>query len=243
MLGIGRRLLSEENQWRLQILRHTLRRLRKGRLHRRECNICGFRGLFHPHGWPIRPEARCPSCRALERHRLAKLWFDQQPHAFRGKRVLHFAPEPAVRRFIEPVAAEYVTADIKPGRADLQLDIEALAVPDASFEVVICSHVLEHVDDKLALSHVNRILKPGGFAVIMTPVVEGWARTFENPGISDPDEREFHFGQADHRRIFGADIRSRIAQAGFRVEEFTADGLATSRYGIGRGAKIFIASR
>lgn len=45
--------------------------------------------------------------------------------------------------------------------------------PDASFDVVICEQVLEHLGDEqlsFALSEMNRVLKPGGAALIGTPV-------------------------------------------------------------------------
>ena len=63
----------------------------------------------------------------------------------------------------------YVTADLEPG-FDIQVDIENLAVEDASFDVVICSHVLEHVNDTLALASIHRVLRPGGILIAMVPI-------------------------------------------------------------------------
>ena len=70
------------------------------------------------------------------------------------------------------------------------LDIEAIAVPDASYDCVVCSHVLEHVDDAKALCEIYRVLKPGGVALIMLPVIEGWATTYENPHVTSPEDQE-----------------------------------------------------
>ncbi|MDH5631391.1 MAG: class I SAM-dependent methyltransferase [Gammaproteobacteria bacterium] len=55
----------------------------------------------------------------------------------------------------------------------LQDITETWGFPDASFDVVICEQVLEHLGDKdlqFALSEMNRVLKPGGSALIGTPV-------------------------------------------------------------------------
>ncbi len=78
--------------------------------------------------------------------------------------------------------------DIAPGKADRVLNIEAIASPDASYDCVVCSHVLEHVDDKKALSEIYRVLRPGGVALIMLPVIEGWAKTYENPAVTSPED-------------------------------------------------------
>ena len=83
-------------------------------------------------------------------------------------------------RFIKPICQEYVTADLQPRGVDIKLDIEALDLKDSRFEIVVCSHVLEHVDDRRALSELYRVITPSGFALLMFPVVEGWATTYED---------------------------------------------------------------
>src|SRR5271165_5021252 len=48
--------------------------------------------------------------------------------------------------------------------------LETAGLPDASFDVVLLNHVIEHIDDPLrTLRLVNRILKPAGHFVIETP--------------------------------------------------------------------------
>jgi SAM-dependent methyltransferase len=209
----------------------------------RECNMCGYRGKFVGYGRPMRLDARCTSCGSLERHRLFKLWLDGSPDSVRGKDVLHFAPEPGVAQQLRPLAKRYASADIDPHEAELQIDIENMALPDRSFDCVVCFHVLEHVNDALALKEMYRILRPGGVAVLMTPVIEGWSTTYENPAVSTPAQRRLHFGQEDHVRYFGADIRQRIRDAGFDLDEFTALEPMVSRYGLTRGEKVFLAIR
>ena len=123
------------------------------------------------------------------------------------------------------------------------VDIERIALPDASADLIVCSHVLEHVDDNRALAELFRVLRPGGTLVLLTPVVEGWQQTYENPAILDPQQRQLHFGQEDHVRYFGADLRMRIRRAGFELDEFSAIEPNVSRYSLIRGEKVFVARR
>ena len=210
---------------------------------RRACNICGRSGRFLAFGEPLRFDARCPGCGAMERHRLVALWIAQHRERLAQAVVLHFAPEHALSRLLRPLARQYITADIDPGRADVALDIEAIDRPDASVDVVVCNHVLEHVDDRRALSELRRVLRPGGLALLTFPIVEGWERTYEDDGCRDPAERRRRFGQSDHVRYYGRDVRDRIRQAGFALEEFTAEEPHVDAYALLRGEKIFLAMR
>jgi SAM-dependent methyltransferase len=230
--------------WRMIVgARYFGARLARQSHHPRICNVCGYQGLFGPAGGGLRMDAKCPRCNSAERHRLFKLWLDGNRERLKAAEVLHFAPEKGLSALIRPLARSYRTADILPGRADLVLDIERIGLPDASVDVIVCSHVLEHVDDAKALVEQYRVLRPGGLCLIMTPVVEGWTRTYENPDLHKPHERTLHFGQHDHVRYYGADIRTRIAGAGFALQEFTAEGPDIVRYALLPGEKVFIAAK
>lgn len=109
--------------------------------------------------------------------------------------------------------------------------------------MVICSHVLEHVDDRRALSELYRVLRPGGLCILLTPIIEGWDTTFENAAINRPEDRSVYFGQFDHVRYYGADLRARIGAAGFALSEFTAVEPFVTRHGLIRGEKLFLAER
>ncbi len=209
----------------------------------RECNICGYAGYFGPAGRGRRVDAKCPRCKSAERYRLFKLWLDRNGDRLSGADVLHFAPEKSMTALIRPLVKTYKTGDIQPGRADFVLNIEDMDLPDGAFDCVVCSHVLEHVDDAKALSEIRRVLKPGGIAIIMIPVIEGWSETYENPSVTTRDGRTVHFGQYDHVRYYGADVRARIRDAGFTLSEFTAEGPEVARYGLLPGEKVFIAAR
>lgn len=208
--------------------------------HEHECPLCGYIGSFEAAGHPPRYGARCPKCRSLERNRLLGLT-DQALNLFENKKVLHFAPEPVLRKIIEGKAVQYVSADITPGRADMVLNIERLELPDASWDVIVCSHVLEHVNDGLALKEMYRVLKDGGLLVLLVPIIEGWESTYENSEVVGLEQRDKHFGQDDHVRYYGRDLRNRIDDAGFSIErESTSSGLDSARFSLIRGEKVFL---
>src|SRR5262249_38944677 len=156
-------------------------------------------------GRPRRIDARCPKCGSAERYRLLALWLDRHGGFLRNANTLHFAPEAGLAKLLKTRVGHYRSADITPGSADMVLDIETIATPDASLDCVVCSHVLEHVDDAKALREIYRVLKPGGVALIMLPIIEGWAKTYENPDVKTAEERMRHYGQNDHLRYYGAD--------------------------------------
>lgn len=183
--------------------------------------------------------ALCPECQSLERHRLFALALRDGFIDFTGSEVLHFAPESIVTKIVqEQRPAKYVTADLAKV-AELQLDIESLDLPTASFDRIICSHVLEHVDDSKALAELRRVIRSDGYVVLMTPLIEGWANTFEDSSIVSTADREAYFGQHDHVRFYGVDFRERVRKAGFELLEYTAEARAAPRFGLQRGEKVF----
>ena len=209
----------------------------------RECMLCGYRGKFLGYGYPFVCDILCPKCGSLERHRLLTL-ANRDYNFFRNRDVLHFAPEKAIRELVlKNRPHSYVTADLFAQGVDRKEDIESLTIEDNSFDVVICLHVLEHVNDHRAASELFRVLRPGGVLLAMFPIVEGWETTFEDPLRTSPEERLLYFGQNDHARFFGRDARERLASPGFIVEEYTAVEPNVSRYGLTRGEKVFLCSR
>lgn len=211
----------------------------------RECTVCGHRGRFLAYGNDTRlgvvMDALCPRCLSLERHRLVVLC-DREKNLFAGRSILHVAPEASMKRHIlSRGPLEYVTCDLMDPRADLKIDVERIDLPDERFDVVYCSHVLEHVNDALAIPEFWRILKPGGLLIAMMPVIEGWSSSFEDESkLGDVESRILYFGQHDHVRFFGSDVRKRLAAPGFVVEEYTAVEPYVSRHGLTRGEKIFL---
>ena len=139
-------------------------------------------------------------------------------------RLLHVAPEVALMRKFHKIyaaqPADYVTADLESPLADLHFDIQHIPLEDESFDAVICNHIMEHVEDDLqAMREILRILRKGGWGVILSPVDMQREETFEDDSITDEAERTRIFGQYDHRRIYGRDYAKRLEKAGFEVYE------------------------
>jgi SAM-dependent methyltransferase len=225
---------------RIHYARQVLKRL--DGVYPRDCNICGYSGLFRASGLPPRFDAQCPSCRSLERHRHQYLWVKPNEGQLRDKRILHFAPEPVMREIYSALASSYLSADIA-GHADRVLNIEAIDMPDESWDVVVANHVLEHVDDRKALAEIRRILAPGGLAILSVPLALGFEHTYENPTVTSRADRDLHFGQWDHVRVYGADAAARIAAAGLAVETFSATEPHVHLHATTRGCREFIARK
>ena len=189
-----------------------------------QCPICGtWDRHFDSFGLVPRPNAKCPWCCALERHRLVWLFFQRYTDLLAGgrKKVLHFAPEPVFSsRLSELPGLDYTTADLYDPAAMVKADLTDLQFPDETFDVIYCSHVLEHVpDDRKGMRECRRVLKQSGYAVILVPITA--ASTIEDPSITDPKERERLFGQWDHVRRYGPDFADRLREAGFDVSVYT----------------------
>ncbi|MFH0777183.1 MAG: methyltransferase domain-containing protein [Candidatus Eisenbacteria bacterium] len=185
------------------------------------CPCCGgcFR-TFLPYGAHGRPNALCPRCLCLERHRLLWLYFRDKTDLFKADlSVLHLAPEAVLQKALKSLPnLTYVSTDIASSLAMVKADVQKAAFKDKSFDVIICSHVLEHVpDDSRAMRELARILKPGGWAIIQCPIDQSREETFEPPGIERSEERERLFDAPDHVRVYGRDYRARLEGAGFSV--------------------------
>jgi SAM-dependent methyltransferase len=192
----------------------------------RFCPVCGkSSNRFREAGIVLREDAQCIHCNALERHRLFWLYILKKTDLFDGrpKTMLHVAPEPFFEsKFRKCLGDNYITADLVNPRAFVKMDITDIKYPDQSFDVIYCSHVLEHVhDDRRAMREFHRVLKRTGWAILLVPISAG--ETFEDPTIIEPTERLKAFGQEDHVRRYGRDYVDRLREAGFEVEVTTVD--------------------
>jgi SAM-dependent methyltransferase len=138
--------------------------------------------------------------------------------AGRPLKLLHVAPEPRLSKLLSSLpGVDYLSGDIRQGAAMVEMDITDIQYPEGAFDVVYCSHVLEHVvDDRKAMREFFRVLRPGGWAVLQVPI--GRETTFEDFSVVDPADRKRVFGQSDHVRIYGLDYPDRLREAGFDVD-------------------------
>ena len=184
------------------------------------CPVCGCRFKRFKDDWN-RPNALCWRCGSHERHRAQWLLLERRVELLRDAHaMLHFAPESALRRRLGRIGSlHYVTCDLYQPDVDLHLDLTELDLPDASFDAVLCSHVLEHVpDDASGMRELRRITARGGWCLVMVPLDLTREHTYEDSSITLPEERELAFWQHDHVRLYAPDIGPRLVAAGFSVE-------------------------
>ena len=204
-------------------------------------------------GGGYRDNMTCPFCYAIDRERLLFLFLRNRPELLAGRpRLLHAMPEPALEAWLRSLGnLEYVSCDLQSPKVDVLLDLTAIPFAEASFDAVLCNHVMEHIpDDGLAMREILRVLRPGGWAIMQVPIARKLDKTVEDPTVADPAERQRRFGQDDHVRIYAAeDYRARLTSAGFTLEEFsweehpTQFGGATNRYGLLPHERLFFMRR
>ena len=209
----------------------------------RDCQVCASSSSsFRAFGNPPRDNAQCPHCGSLERHRLFWLFAEQKTNLFdnQAKSVLHIAPEACLEARLKGwLGKGYLTADFSDPRAMVKMDITNIQYANDSFDIIYCSHVLEHVqEDVLAMREIRRVLKHDGWAVLLVPITV--ETTYEDPTITDPIDRLREFGQEDHLRRYGNDYIERLRSAGLSVEMFRASDLVSNddalRLGLGEAA-------
>lgn len=219
----------------------------------RKCNFCEKEySVFAPYN--NRPDRMCANCFSLERHRLLLAYLRNHTELFqRPLRVLHFASEKCIHDEITDNSdATYETADLmiqflptlekKPMH---KMSITDIKFPDASFDLFLCNHVLEHVpDDRQAMREIYRVLKPGGKALLMVPINPGETETQEDLSFDRHQRRKF-YGSQHHLRFYAADdFAARLEQVGFSVEQWTiGDELDVEKYRIDPTEIVFVCDK
>lgn len=219
-----------------------------------ECPVCerSFR-KFLSYGSDVahRENVLCPYDLTLERHRLMWLYLRDESNFFSAEnlKVLHIAPEQCFhKRFKKQKNIDYLTGDLVSPLADMHFDLHQIPLEDNRFDVVFCNHVLEHVDDALqCMSELYRVMKPGGWGIMQVPQDFSRETTYEDPSIVTPEEREKHFWQKDHVRLFGKDYPDWLRKAGFTVTEFNKESKypeeLLKRFRIGDSEILYIVSK
>lgn len=188
----------------------------------RLCPICGCSSpRFGPFGRKPRDDAQCLHCGSLERDRFAWLFIRTRTNLFdpAPKAMLHVSPESCLgERFRAHLGDGYLSANLyRDDHVMVRMDITRILYPDEAFDAIYCSHVLEHVDDdRRALAELYRVLRPGGWAILVVPLMG--EETFEDPRITDPQDRLAAYGHEGHVRRYGPDVVDRFCEAGFSVE-------------------------
>lgn len=192
-----------------------------------ECPVCerSF-SKFLSYGSDVahRENVLCPYDLTLERHRLMWIYLKNHSDFFTANKldVLHIAPEQCFySTFRKQKNLNYLTGDLVSPLADLHFDLHQIPLENNRFDIIFCNHVLEHVDDALqCMEELYRVMKPGGWGIMQVPQDFARDNTYEDPTITSPEDREKHFWQKDHVRLFGKDYPDWLKKAGFTVAEF-----------------------
>ncbi len=166
------------------------------------------------------PDAICPRCGSFERHRLLWLYLKEKTDFFRTPlKVLDIAPLRFLQKKYQAFSnLDYLSVDLSSSWAMMMVDLTKTPFSENHFDCILCYHVLEHIpDDQKAMKELYRILKPGGWGILQTPVDIKRGQTFECPEVPAL-EREKVFGHPDHVRIYGRDYFKRLEKAGFIVK-------------------------
>jgi len=219
-----------------------------------ECPVCEkqFR-KFLSYGSNVvhRDNVLCPYDLTLERHRLMWLYLKNESDFFTADKLslLHIAPEQCFhQRFKDQQNLDYLTADLVSPIADMHFDLHDIPLEDNRFDVIFCNHVMEHVDDAhRCMSELYRVMKPGGWAIMQVPQDMTREETYEDRTIISPEEREQHYWQKDHVRLFGKDYPQWLEKAGFTVDiAFSDNPIAPElieRYRLQKSEILYIARK
>ena len=189
------------------------------------CPVCGksYR-KFLSYGSSVahRENVLCPYDLTLERHRAIWLYLNRKTDFFTKPdlTMMHIAPEQCfLDKFKKQENLKYTTGDLVSPIADLHFDLHDIPLEDNQYEVIFCNHVMEHVKNDLqCMKELYRIMKPGGWGIMQVPIDASRNETYEDWSITSPEEREKHFWQKDHVRLYGLNYPNRLEEAGFRVD-------------------------
>lgn len=195
--------------------------------------------------------AECTKCKSTDKERLVFTYLNSNLNFFANtdKTILHMAPEPNLsKQFIKHKFKEYICGDyFAPGYEDAYpsyvKNINLLNIPyeNEYFDVVICNHVLEHIENDIkGMSEVFRVLKYGGFAILQVPISNKLDKTFEDFSITDPGMRAKAFGQWNHVRIYGKDYVNRLESVGFDVKVVSNLSTSFPKFALNHKERIFI---
>ena len=151
-------------------------------------------------------------------------YFEENTSLVRDKRILIFAAEKSVKKWLKKRQIRFSTADISRGMVDYRIDIMNTGFARESFDLILCNHVLEHVlDYEAALKELRRIISPDGHIILSFPVDNHFETVHEDKTVNTRMGRIKAFGQHDHLRIFGKDTKNILENNGFIVEEISGE--------------------
>ena len=193
----------------------------------------------------------CPVCHSTDRERLVYLFFRDYYFAENKDKhikLLHIAPESNLSKYLMAhTNVEYTAGDKRCDGytyPDYVRDVDIMNlhdIPDNTYDVLVCNHVLEHVpDDIVAMKELRRVIKPDGIAILQVPYAQKLEKTFEDKTILIPEARFEAYGQNDHVRLYGLDYKNRLESAGFRVKISEISKDYPAKYGLNCNENLFV---
>jgi SAM-dependent methyltransferase len=205
-----------------------------------QCNMCNKKlRVFVKMG----NDRLCPRCGSIQRTR--RLWqILNDEFLTNQQKVLDFSPSRSIYRVMKKGVFIYVSSDLSGDFiSDTSYDIRNIDSPEENYDLIICYHILEHIDsDTMAMKELWRVLKKGGYCLVQTPFKEG--DIFEDYSKTTPKEREIYFGQSDHVRIYSINgLKNRLENVGFEVEVRNFKEKPENIYGFSESETVLICSK
>lgn len=195
----------------------------------------------------------CPVCGASDRERFYAMYLTKTKVLRNSDsfKLLDIAPAKPLKGFIRKTYPEmsYRSADLYMEGVDDKVDVTNMDIyEENSFDFIICSHVLEHIEkDLLAMKELYRVLKPGAKAIIMAPILLSLEADYENPDAQTPDERWKHFGQDDHVRMYSKNgFINKLKTIGFKVVQYEVNYFGIEEFhakGIHKRSVLYLAEK
>lgn len=182
-----------------------------------QCNICKkeLRLFIHIDN----DDKLCPYCGSLSRNRRLFSILDSV-FLKNGLRILDFSPSRCLYRVLKNNSdISYESTDLSGDfLSDHKYDITSIDSHDNIYDLVICYHILEHIEkDYQAIQELYRVLKHNGICIIQTPFKND--KIYEDFTIKSEIDSLKHFEQKDHVRIYSVlGLKERLTSCGFHVE-------------------------
>ena len=258
----------------LQLLRKTymlcfdMRRIVESKLF--YCNVCNNRVFFKPISpyyeimrkrngflyWDAtfqlenKENYECPICKSFDRDRLIIAFLDKLfPEQGEKLRLLQIAPSNSIEEYAKNRKdIIYESTDLYMNNVTFSSDIQDMyMVETEKYDVIVCSHVLEHVqDDGKAISELYRILKNDGCCIVLVPLIVGKNETEEKWGCSETDNWRL-FGQGDHARLYGKrDFFRKFEEKNFIVNELSEEWFGEDyfkTYGFDKYSRLYVMTK
>ena len=184
----------------------------------------------------------CTGCLSISRHRLI-INYLKKNYNLNKKKIIHFAPEPSLSKFINKnyKIQKYDKVDLIPRKEIVHINIENINNSyNYNYDLVICNHVLEHVNFIKAISNLKKIVKKNGVILLTFPIVDSWEKNYINKKIKNHHDRLLHFRQFDHLQLFGREIKKYLADKNFSCTKYIATGKESVKFGLIQGETLFI---